>query len=1130
MQPKFTLRELGYWGMRVFAIAMIFVLSSQLSFAQQGKEAPGSKPRTQTFYSTDKQIQAKKDKALGHRSGTVVVSATADNDAGLPNHKIANTHKVDAVCATFTGALASGDPIMTSRINRNGVGGVCPGPKPFAGTLAANTYYDTYTWTNNSGLSQCATFTLTTTDATTNIEFGVYDGSFDPNNLATNFFTDPGLSSGTPPTPTVCSANVSAGQTLVFVVFSPNALQTATDYTLTVDLPICASAPCSGTPAPGNTVSTANPVCSGINFTLSAQNATAGSGVTYQWEKSSDNVTYAPIAGATGSTYTTNQTATTWYRVKVTCSGNTGTSTPLQVTMKPPSQCYCLVGPSDCTDNDVITRVRISNLDNPSACSPNGYGDYTSSVAPANVFSGANNKLIVDVPQVWPEDVGVWIDYNQNGQFEASEFTHVGDNTASATITKAVAIPSTALSGNTRMRVRVQFATLWGSGDACITIPTGFGETEDYIVNIQPCVPVTVATSPANASIACGSNASFTVVTNGSLPDYAWEYRTSASAPWQLVADGGVFSGSTTNTLSLNNVPQTWNGYQFRALVSGGCSAVDFSAAATLTVSQIVPAVTPSSATICLGSIQKLTLNNTLGNIDLVGESFASVLPANWATQNLSNPAGTTGWFQGNSGVFPSHSGAPEGYIAANYQNTSGVGTISNWLFSPVVSIKNGDIIKFWTRTTDGTFPDRLEVRLSTNGNSVNAGATESSVGDFTNLLLTVNAPLDHTSYPTSWTQFTATVSGVTGTVSGRFAFRYYVTNGGPAGANSDYIGIDDVSYTSLGGPAQGVWTTSQAGTIYTDALASSPYVAGTPLNAVWVKPTSSATYSVQFTTPTPCTSAITTVPVTVINPTGTVTSPTNKSVCVGGTTTFTSSATGGPNAYQWQVSTDGGVTWVNVAGGTSANLTLTGVTQLMNNNRYRVLVSAPPCSGSLTSSAAILTVNPLPIVTISASDVSLTPGQTTTITATSNPAATSYAWTLNGAAITGTTNTQTAGIDQLGDYQATATDVNGCVNKSNVLTIDAEASDKLWIYPNPTSGKFQVRLYYASAVSEKRVITIYNLQGQSVMSKEFNLVQSTPAYLEMDFDLSHVGRGTYVVKVAHKYTHKVISGLVVIQ
>lgn len=91
--------------------------------------------------------------------------------------------------------------------------------------------------------------------------------------------------------------------------------------------------PCTGTPNPGNTVSSVNPACSGITFLLSLQNITTGTGVTYQWQSSPDNLTYTDISGATASTYSATQTVSTWYRCNVTCSGNTGTSTPVQVNM-----------------------------------------------------------------------------------------------------------------------------------------------------------------------------------------------------------------------------------------------------------------------------------------------------------------------------------------------------------------------------------------------------------------------------------------------------------------------------------------------------------------------------------------------------------------------------------------------------------------------------------------------------------------------------------------------------------------------------------------------------------------------------------------------------------------------------
>lgn len=49
------------------------------------------------------------------------------------------------------------------------------------------------------------------------------------------------------------------------------------------------------------------------------------------------------------------------------------------------------------------------------------------------------------------------------------------------------------------------------------------------------------------------------------------------------------------------------------------------------------------------------------------------------------------------------------------------------------------------------------------------------------------------------WTQSTITISGLGAPVSGRFAFRYFVTDGGPSGINAELIGVDNVVYTPVG-------------------------------------------------------------------------------------------------------------------------------------------------------------------------------------------------------------------------------------------------------------------------------------------------------------------------------------------
>lgn len=178
------------------------------------------------------------------------------------------------------------------------------------------------------------------------------------------------------------------------------------------------------------------------------------------------------------------------------------------------------------------------------------------------------------------------------------------------------------------------------------------------------------------------------------------------------------------------------------------------------------------------------------------GFEAATFPPTGWAVQNLSSAIGTNAQCWNRFTTTPWAPQAGVGHAGANFNCATGTATISGWLFGPVTTFTNGDQIRFWTRkASPDTFPDRLELRLSLNGASTNAGATSTSVGDFTTLLVSVNPTLVTGVYPTTFTQFTGTISGLSTPTSGRFAFRYFVTNGGTTGANSDIISIDTVQF-----------------------------------------------------------------------------------------------------------------------------------------------------------------------------------------------------------------------------------------------------------------------------------------------------------------------------------------------
>ena len=82
---------------------------------------------------------------------------------------------------------------------------------------------------------------------------------------------------------------------------------------------------------------------------------------------------------------------------------------------------------------------------------------------------------------------------------------------------------------------------------------------------------------------------------------------------------------------------------------------------------------------------------------------------------------------------------------------------------------------------------------------------------------------------------------------------------------------------------------------------------------------------------------------------------PSSQTLYASQTASLTAAATPAGVTVQWQISTDGGVTYFNVAGATSATLTLPALTVAQNGARYRA-VFTNGC-GSATTNPATLTV-----------------------------------------------------------------------------------------------------------------------------------------------------------------------------
>lgn len=255
------------------------------------------------------------------------------------------------------------------------------------------------------------------------------------------------------------------------------------DVSITGDLAqVCTSPPTGGT-----AVAASSTVCAGGNAQLSLTGNTAGIGQTYQWQSSPDGFVWTNISGATGSTATVPVSDSTYFRSILTCSGLSDTSNGVLVATDF-MLCYCspihtgLFGDTDCSF-DYTSNVTFGTINNDSDCggtSPYNYSDYTA--LSTQVIKGVTYPISITTDGD-TEGIGVWIDFDHSGTYDASEFVfhgYTGD--VPQTYTGTVTIPTTALSGTTRMRVRNKYGNDVAANEACATF--GYGEVEEYSIEI----------------------------------------------------------------------------------------------------------------------------------------------------------------------------------------------------------------------------------------------------------------------------------------------------------------------------------------------------------------------------------------------------------------------------------------------------------------------------------------------------------------------------------------------------------------------------------------------------------------------------------------------------------------------
>lgn len=246
------------------------------------------------------------------------------------------------------------------------------------------------------------------------------------------------------------------------------------------------AAPCSVTSTPPVADFVANPTTLSVGATTQITDLSTGSPTSWSWV----------ITPATGWSYAGGTTASSQnpqvtftvagtYSVQLTASNSSGSDTELKTS-------YILVttvnSPCAATStycDEFIQQVVLGSINNQTGCT-----NYTNYNLSTTLFKGQQYSITI-IPQIngqspgtaySGDEIAAWIDFN--GDFD---FDDAGEQIAFVSITGGnslvfnFTVPSTAISGTVKMRVRIAFnAAVGGEGPIAPCGTTNYGEVEDY--------------------------------------------------------------------------------------------------------------------------------------------------------------------------------------------------------------------------------------------------------------------------------------------------------------------------------------------------------------------------------------------------------------------------------------------------------------------------------------------------------------------------------------------------------------------------------------------------------------------------------------------------------------------------
>ncbi|PWI31176.1 hypothetical protein DI383_00440 [Flavobacteriaceae bacterium LYZ1037] len=292
---------------------------------------------------------------------------------------------------------------------------------------------------------------------------------------------------------------------------------------------------------------------------------------------------------------------------------------------------YCTPAPSS-VDNLGITNVTFSTVNNTTGTEAGNYGNYSHLVGTAMQNTTLNVAITYQTSYTY--DTSIWVDWNDNGIFAATERVYIGVSTAASptTLNASFLIPLTAPIGNHRMRIG-------GVDSGPLTNPcyTGsWGSFEDYTLNITsttPCItPITQPTNLTFNSITANSiSGNFSAAGAPGADSYLVLMNTTGTTP-TAPSNGTSYTIGNTSlgaTVIDNDGNTNFNAtglaasttyyffiYSFNSACSGG---PDYLTSSPLTGNQATSAVTYCTPSVGSGNqsnsyLQEVSFVGTLNN------------------------------------------------------------------------------------------------------------------------------------------------------------------------------------------------------------------------------------------------------------------------------------------------------------------------------------------------------------------------------------------------------------------------------------------------------------------------------------------------------------------------------------